>query len=869
MNKKIRPRISFISLLLITVMFISFSGVQNVYATGTITGVHVYFDLDAYHYNAAYPEGYVFDNVKYGRPDFVKCEGDGYYSTGSETCNDNMMKSVGGSWVDRNNSTEYLSGDEQYCIYVNQIKARQGYCFPDCVKELDVYQLDKYAWSKDLDGFDVYVNDALDGDVLLSYEASSESIFMYIKLGNPSTKYVDPSMTIKGSKDPMEPTHTREFTTFYVAPFTDKSIKWSVSGNKSKKTTIVDGLLTIGSNETADSVTVKATSVAEETVYDTLTIPISHDIKPITSVKISPKEAEVYTGKYGFFSATVEGEQLNKSVNWTVSGATSADTIINENGSLYVGKDETAETLTVTCASVVFPDKKDTATVTVKQTKFLDKIEVSFDMADYMFVDGYGYTENDVNMKIKNGDPSFIKVTTEGCKSKEYGDGFYYFNNEYWNYVYEGEDVLTSEKDYAVYINEIVLDEGCEFPDSIKQSKVMSGDLDDFDFVVNGKVQDDVEIHYVNYKNSIYAYIPIGKPRIDLVKEETVVEGISDKTYTGEPIEQNLKVSVTRDGVKTDLVKDTDYVLSYENNVEVGAATVYVKGIGKYTGTVTRTFKIKPAPTEAPKPTDKPDPTKAATVTLKLNKTTTNIVCGATETLKATLKGSSSKITWKTSDKNIAAVDANGKITAKSAGTVTITATAAGKTAKCSVTVLYKDVTDSKDFWFAPTNYLTAKGVVKGYDNQTLFKPANECSRAQMVTFLYRLQGQPKTKATSCTFTDVKEGEYYYKPVIWAVEKGITTGYSDGTFKPQNVCTRAQTVTFLWRMANKPATKSKSCNFTDVKKTDYFYNAVIWASEKKIVAGYDNGTFKPNDKCLRRQMVTFLYKYDKYVNGKG
>ena len=861
MNKKIRPRISFISLLLITVMFISFSGVQNVSATGTITGVHVYFDLDAYHYNVAYPEGYVFDNVKYGRPDFVKCEGDGYYSTGSETCNDNMMKSVGGSWVDRNNSTEYLSGDEQYCIYVNQIKARQGYCFPDCVKELDVYQLDKYAWSKDLDGFDVYVNDALDGDVLLSYEASSESIFMYIKLGNPSTKYVDPSMTIKGSKDPVEPTHTREFTTFYVAPFTDKSIKWSVSGNKSKKTTIVDGLLTIGSDETSDSVTIKATSVAEETVYDTLTIPVSHDIKPITSVKISPKEAEVYTGKYGFFSATVEGEQLNKSVNWTVSGATSADTIINENGSLYVGKDETAETLTVTCASVVFPDKKDTATVTVKQTKFLDKIEVSFDMADYMFVDGYGYTENDVNMKIKNGDPSFIKVTTEGCQSKEYGDGLYYYNNEYWNYVYEGEDVLTSEKDYAVYINEIVLDEGCEFPDSIKQSKVMSGDLDDFDFVVNGKVQDDVEIHYMSYSNSIYVYIPVGKPLIDLEKVTTLVEGITDKTYTGDPIEQDITVSVTKDEEKTVLTKDKDYVLSYENNVETGDATVTVKGIGGYIGTITKTFKIKPAPTVAP--------TKAATVSLKLNKTSTNIVCGKNETLKATLKGSTSKITWKSSDKSIATVDSNGKITAKMAGSVTITATVAGKTAKCNVTVLYKDVTDSKDFWFTPTNYLTAKGVVKGYDKQTTFKPENECSRAQMVTFLYRLQGEPKTKATTCKFTDVKEGEYYYKPVIWAVEKGITTGYSDGTFKPKNPCTRAQTVTFLWRMANKPNPQSKTCKFSDVKNSDYFFNAVIWAEEKKIVAGYSNSTFKPNDKCLRRQMVTFLYKYEKYINGKG
>ncbi|MBO4580491.1 MAG: leucine-rich repeat domain-containing protein [Clostridiales bacterium] len=256
-------------------------------------------------------------------------------------------------------------------------------------------------------------------------------------------------------------------------------------------------------------------------------------------------------------------------------------------------------------------------------------------------------------------------------------------------------------------------------------------------------------------------------------------------------------------------------------------------------------------------------------VTLSLDKKTADVICGKTLTLKATLKGSKTKISWRSSDTNIATVDSNGKITAKQAGSVTITASAAGKSAECKVTVLYKDVTSTKDFWYAPTNYLTAKGVVKGYDKQTKFKPANDCTRAQMVTFLYRLQGEPKVKSTTCKFTDVKKTDYFFKPVIWAVEKGITTGISKTKFGPQGVCTRAQTVTFLWRMAQKPAPKAKTCKFKDVKTKDYFYKSVIWASEQKIVAGYADGTFKPQGKCLRRQMVTFLYKYDKFVNGKG
>ena len=252
-----------------------------------------------------------------------------------------------------------------------------------------------------------------------------------------------------------------------------------------------------------------------------------------------------------------------------------------------------------------------------------------------------------------------------------------------------------------------------------------------------------------------------------------------------------------------------------------------------------------------------------------MNKSSANIVCGKTLTLKASLTGASSAVTWKSSNSSIATVDKAGKITAKQAGSVTITATAAGKSVACKIQVLFKDVTDSKDFWYEPTYYLVGKDVVRGYDNQTLFKPANECTRAQMLTFMYRLNGNPKTKATSCKFPDVKADDYFYKAVIWAVEKGITTGYSDGTFKPQNVCTRAQTVTFLWRMAGKPAPKMKTNVFKDVKSDAYYYKATLWASEKKILAGYSDGTFKPDGKCLRRQMVTFLYKYDKFVNGKG
>ncbi len=179
----------------------------------------------------------------------------------------------------------------------------------------------------------------------------------------------------------------------------------------------------------------------------------------------------------------------------------------------------------------------------------------------------------------------------------------------------------------------------------------------------------------------------------------------------------------------------------------------------------------------------------------------------------------------------------------------------------------FEDVTNKSDFWFIPTYALASKGVVKGYDNEKTFRPANECTRGQMVTFLWRLSGCPNPQSKECKFNDVKTTDYYYKAVIWGNEQGIVEGYKNGTFGPKIVCERKHAVTFMWRMAGKPKPKSKKNKFTDVKSSDYFYQATLWASENNILAGYSDGTFKPDGKCLRRQMVTFLYKYDVNING--
>ena len=324
----------------------------------------------------------------------------------------------------------------------------------------------------------------------------------------------------------------------------------------------------------------------------------------------------------------------------------------------------------------------------------------------------------------------------------------------------------------------------------------------------------------------------------------------------------NEKVLAKKSDRNVEAVKKGKAVITDESG-----CTINVQVIAKTVPSPTASPTKKPAKDPAGSPT--PKPTSASGVSLSIDKTELSIVCGKTDSVKATLKGSSAKISWKSSNSKVAAVDPTGKITAKMAGRTTVTALAAGESVECVVTVFYKDVTKKGDFWYMPTNYLTAKGVVKGYADQTEFRPANNCTRAQMVTFIWRLQGEPMPTTEVCKFTDVKEKDYYYKACIWGNEKHIVEGYKDGTFGPQIVCARKHAVTFLWRLADKPEPKTKANKFSDVRSSDYFYKATLWASEKGILAGYDDGTFRPNGDCLRRQMVTFLYKYDKFVNGNG
>ena len=158
-------------------------------------------------------------------------------------------------------------------------------------------------------------------------------------------------------------------------------------------------------------------------------------------------------------------------------------------------------------------------------------------------------------------------------------------------------------------------------------------------------------------------------------------------------------------------------------------------------------------------------------------------------------------------------------------------------------------------------DWAVENGITQGTDD-THFVPDGICTRAQAVAFLWRAAGSPKPETCTMPFADVPAGSYYYDAVLWAVENGIAKGTSDTTFSPNMTCSRAQIVTFLWRSEKSPAAGTAN-PFADVKSTAYYADAVLWAVKENIAKGTTNTTFSPDADCTRAQIVTFLWRCKK------
>lgn len=163
-----------------------------------------------------------------------------------------------------------------------------------------------------------------------------------------------------------------------------------------------------------------------------------------------------------------------------------------------------------------------------------------------------------------------------------------------------------------------------------------------------------------------------------------------------------------------------------------------------------------------------------------------------------------------------------------------------------------------EDYYYEAVKWAVKNEITSGTGGGS-FSPNNTCTRAQMVTFLWRTAGSPAPRSSENPFWDVKKSDYYYEAILWAIEQGITSGTSPTTFHPNGIVTRGQAVTFLWRYAGAPFAGGQV--FSDVSEHEYYSQAVVWAFEHNITSGNGAGAFSPNSACTRAQVVTFLWRY--------
>ena len=168
----------------------------------------------------------------------------------------------------------------------------------------------------------------------------------------------------------------------------------------------------------------------------------------------------------------------------------------------------------------------------------------------------------------------------------------------------------------------------------------------------------------------------------------------------------------------------------------------------------------------------------------------------------------------------------------------------------------FRDVKD-EDYFHDPVLWAVRKGITEGTGEDT-FSPDEPCTRAQVVTFLWRTAGCPAPTLTKNPFRDVSETDYAYPAILWAYEQGITEGDGEGLFGPDKPVTRGDSVTFLYRAMG--AATAGTTPFRDVRNGDYFYDAVLWAFAEGVTDGTGEDTFSPFEPCRRGQIITFLYR---------
>ena len=358
---------------------------------------------------------------------------------------------------------------------------------------------------------------------------------------------------------------------------------------------------------------------------------------------------------------------------------------------------------------------------------------------------------------------------------------------------------------------------------------------------------------------------PVATVKVNGTATGTTVP-VTNDMLNGQPITVKLPLPANFEPEQIKHISSDGSVEYFLKTAKRGANTFEIKdGCAVFTITKFSTFELSGTVTYV-EPSyysgSSSDPTYSVTV----DKTENGSV---TVSPKSASKGSTVTITVKPDSgytlETLTAIDSKGKeiqLTDKGEGKYTFTMPAGKVEVKAtfmednSVLNFFYDVPNDAYFYEA-VKWAVKNGITTGVGND-LFAPEQPCTRAQIVTFLWRAAGSPEPKGTAAGMTDVVSGSYYEKAVAWAIENGITTGTTTSTFSPDATCTRGQSVTFLYRALKGSA--SGSTNFTDVASDAFYADAVNWAVANNVTNGTSATTFSPNADCTRAEIVTFLYR---------
>ncbi len=518
-------------------------------ADTAISAVNLTYDGGAIKLNTAYTEREADMRVR----DYTDAVGDGYtlHSSG-------LRYMPYDSWYGIGNGSNQVQSDRKYGIEYT-LALNSGYDWLDDVKAFTTQTA-----ITECPAFTVNVNGVKRTDVTIEFNDYWKYVTIWVPIENASTAPIITGIEIEGNDISLGVGETHTFVASIKGTAADKTINWSVDGAASATTTITSGgLLTVGADETAETITVKATSNFDSTQFAQKTVTVLSETPTIDSVTVSPKEITLRQRSTHTFSVTVEGTQSDKSVVWTVDGATSAGTTISDSGLLTVAVDEGAATLTVKATAVQDSTKFDTATVTVQELTRINAVSLTYDAESIKLTTAY--TEGEVKTRVKN----YSFVQGESCTVND--SYLMYLSEDSWYGIGTGENQVQSDRQYGIEYM-LKLKDGYEWIEAVKPftSQTAVTECPEFTVNINGVKRTDVMIEYNDYWNYLDIFVPIDFYHVHISDNGTV-------TKKATPTSTGIKVyKCTECGqiIKTEIIAKT---AKYNNTLTLKAKSPIVK----------------------------------------------------------------------------------------------------------------------------------------------------------------------------------------------------------------------------------------------------------------------------------------------------